>query len=849
VPGPPTVVFEEDFENVPNPALGQNLANYTGDPPTAMTYTANPAWLNGAACNGIIGSFNSTTGTTLCPANIYDAFIRPIARGMGAALGGGDNNQVMADVTIGGFPAPATPAATLETETPVPLPSTNRFVTFSIDAGAVTCNAAQPLLRFFLLDGASTIPITDNAINACTDPRGTTVSGVRVGSYASDASIFFSGNSLGVKLTNDQTSGGGNDYAVDNLRVLDATPQLDKTFESPTVRGQPTTLTFTITNTSDLAAKEGWSFTDTLPAGLEVASPAGTTTNCTNGSVTAAAGGATIDVSGDLEADQEFCTATVQVVADEPGGYENCPQNVSDLVGLDPPACDELTVLPEADLELEKSGDTLVSPGGPVTWLVTVTNNGPDASTGSTVTDTVPPGVTSIQAQPASCAVQGSIVTCDLGPLAPGASQSIAISGNAPQATGTCFENEASVEGDDEDPDQDNNEASARTCTPPVADLEIEKSATPPLVDPGGQVTWTLTVTNNGPNASSGATVTDTLPGDVSDVASPTPGCTVNGNEVSCNVGPLNADASTDIIVTGTAPNTPSTCFPNDATVEGDDDDPDEGDPDLANNEASVETCTNQGEADLEITKAVDPAGAVKVGELLTYTLTITNHGPNDAVDVAVGDGFGADVRVESVTPSQGACTDAPPISCQLGTIADGAAAAITIEARPLEKGQLANAATVDSTAEDPDPTNNDDATSTDVRPVKLSVKKKADRRKAEPGDVIDYEIDVRSRTDVPLRNLKLCDKLPKQLELVSAPGANAHGHTACWRFDLPANGSKSFRVRARVKPTKFPLKVRNTAKVTGGDVRAARGRDSVGVKPDDGGRGPGPCKAGVKRC
>jgi hypothetical protein len=50
--------------------------------------------------------------------------------------------------------------------------------------------------------------------------------------------------------------GGGNDHGFDNITILDVTPQLDKSF-SPSVVGvgQPSTLTFTVTNTDELASK------------------------------------------------------------------------------------------------------------------------------------------------------------------------------------------------------------------------------------------------------------------------------------------------------------------------------------------------------------------------------------------------------------------------------------------------------------------------------------------------------------------------------------------------------------------------------------------------------------------
>jgi uncharacterized repeat protein (TIGR01451 family)/fimbrial isopeptide formation D2 family protein len=703
--------------------------------------------------------------------------------------------------------------------------------------------------------------------------------------------------------------------------------------------------------------------TDTLPNGLTNIQAAG----CQVQGQTVTCSVGTVPGNG--------AVPPIQITAKAPNVGSTCFENVASAEGdegdpdLSNNESDPVeTCTRQSDLELQKTGDQIVDPGDPVSYTLTVTNHGPDQSTQATVTDTLPAELQNVQV-PQGCQLQGQTLTCTIGPLDPDDSTDIVVNADAPNTPATCFTNEAEVEGSS-DPTSSNDSDSLRTCTTPAADLELEKSA-PAEVDPGGQVTWTLTVTNNGPQGSSGATVTDTLPNDITNIQAPQ-GCLVQAQAITCDVDPLDADESVDIQITGTAPNTPEDCFSNDASVGIDSNAPDEADPDPSNNEASVETCTNEGadleiaktadagpysagddvtytltvtnhgpatahdvevtddlpdsltlvsvspqadctqtdpvncdvdtlapeasvdftivatiaddqsgnsiensacaegaepdrddsndcatepidvepEADVQIEKVVDPTGSVLVGDLLSYTLTVTNNGPNDAEDVAVGDGFSDDAQIESVTPSQGTCSQAPPISCQLGDMANGATATITVEARPLHKGDLANDAVVTTTTEDTDPSNNEDAVTTPVKAPKLTLKKRAKQSKASPGDVVDYEIEVRSKTDVPLRNLRMCDKLPKQLDLVGAPGADVvHGNTACWKFDLPANGSRSFKIRARVKPTKYPLKVRNTAKLTGADVRPARDRDGVAVKPDDDGRGPGPCTAGGKRC
>ncbi|WP_214443675.1 DUF7933 domain-containing protein, partial [Mycobacterium tuberculosis] len=71
-------------------------------------------------------------------------------------------------------------------------------------------------------------------------------------------------STIGIQLYNAAGSTRGNDSGFDDPQIVDATPQLDKEFSPSTaVAGQTTTLTFTITNTDELAAKPGWSFTDT----------------------------------------------------------------------------------------------------------------------------------------------------------------------------------------------------------------------------------------------------------------------------------------------------------------------------------------------------------------------------------------------------------------------------------------------------------------------------------------------------------------------------------------------------------------------------------------------------------
>jgi uncharacterized repeat protein (TIGR01451 family) len=122
--------------------------------------------------------------------------------------------------------------------------------------------------------------------------------------------------------------------------------------------------------------------------------------------------------------------------------------------------------------------------------------------------------------------------------------------------------------------------------------------------------------------------------------------------------------------------------------------------------------------ADLALTKsdAPDPAEA---GSNLTYTIQVSNAGPDAATDVTVVDTLpGGQTDFVSHTPSQGTCTrTADTVTCNLGTLSSGAGATVTIVVRPKKSGTISNTAVVSGTAPggDPNAANNSEAETTTV--------------------------------------------------------------------------------------------------------------------------------------
>ncbi|MCI0664148.1 MAG: FG-GAP-like repeat-containing protein, partial [Acidobacteria bacterium] len=110
--------------------------------------------------------------------------------------------------------------------------------------------------------------------------------------------------------------------------------------------------------------------------------------------------------------------------------------------------------------------------------------------------------------------------------------------------------------------------------------------------------------------------------------------------------------------------------------------------------------------ADLAITVTGVP-NPVMINNQLTYTLTVTNNGADPAINVRVTDTLPTGVSLVSSVTSQGNCSSTSEISCELGNLAAGSNAIITIIVTPSTPGTIINRANVTSGTQDINPANN----------------------------------------------------------------------------------------------------------------------------------------------
>jgi uncharacterized repeat protein (TIGR01451 family) len=266
-----------------------------------------------------------------------------------------------------------------------------------------------------------------------------------------------------------------------------------------------------------------------------------------------------------------------------------------------------------ADLLLIKSADSdFLTVSHAVTFEIYIQNDGPDDATNVVVQEYLPPGLVIISNSPTAGTYNSISNQWTISSLPNGANATLSLT-VVSYSTGTFSNVAAITAAGASDPEPGNNTSGAAvTWTPPSADLEVIKSASPTYVNAGEQIEFTLLVDNAGPDGASSVMLQDVLPPGLAvvNITASQGACSYNGGTVSCSLGSLSNGASASVTILVTA--TQGGVFTNTATAAAQ-----ETDPVPSNNSGSAVYVVQR---EFMVTASAGPNGMIAPAGTASYT-------------------------------------------------------------------------------------------------------------------------------------------------------------------------------------------------------------------------------------
>ena len=387
---------------------------------------------------------------------------------------------------------------------------------------------------------------------------------------------------------------------------------------------------------------------DSLPAGLDFidASP-----GCDNQSGTVTCDLGTL-ASGDSVSVTIDARTTAALAGTVVGNLATVSGNELDPNPANNQATATITVQPLVDLRLTKAVSNPSPPaGGPVTYTLSLVNNGPSPATGVTITDPLPNGLSFVSADPSqgSCSHAGQTVTCQLGTVAAGGSAVVMITADvAGSAAGATLQNTATASAHDPiaRPELLSSNVSIRPIAAPPkpvdADLALVKRVNHATGRTGERLIYTITVTNHGPATASSPKVTDSFSAPVKIVSVHAPGGSCSKRRpIVCKLSSIASGANAKITIVA-QPTVPGS-LRNSAGVTSA-----TPDPKGTNNLSHVSTKVRPGPAGLRLSKTASDR-RVSPGETFSFTIGVRSVGPEPALKIKVCDRLGSFLTFVSV--------------------------------------------------------------------------------------------------------------------------------------------------------------------------------------------------------
>jgi hypothetical protein len=477
--------------------------------------------------------------------------------------------------------------------------------------------------------------------------------GTRLASASCTFSINVTGTIAGVKNNVVQvtsTEGGTGNTSNASVTVV-SPPVLIKAFGAASIPvNGATTLTFTVQNNNGTSTLTGIGFSDTLPAGLVVATPNGLSGACGGGAITATQATNVISLTGSTLAANASCTFAVNVKGIAAGAQNNTTGNIASVEGGagGTASANIAVVAPPSIAKTFNPNPISLNTNSTLTFTITNPAANTVAEAGVGFTDTFPAGI--VVATPNGLTnTCGGVVTATAGTtsvtlaggaIPTGASCTIAVTatgtarGNFTNTTGTV----ASINGGT----GNSATASILVVTP---DLTISKSHVGNFLLGQIGATYTLTVNNVGLDPTFGTvTAVDVLPTSLTATSISGTGWACILGTLSCTRSDVLAPASSYPPITVTVNVAVNAANPvtNNASVSGG------GEANLANDTAADVTIVST----FTIT-SVPITATIRAGQAAVFTLTITPVGGAVTVPITFTDVITAQKTTLAFVPTQ----------------------------------------------------------------------------------------------------------------------------------------------------------------------------------------------------
>ena len=312
----------------------------------------------------------------------------------------------------------------------------------------------------------------------------------------------------------------------------------------------------------------------------------------------------------------------------------------------------------------------------------------------------------------------------------------------------------------------------ARVKVVEKADLSVSQTASlNPTV--GENLTYTITVKNNGVTDSKNVILTETLPDNVTFVSSSTTPVQNVANILTFNLGNLKVDAIKTFDIVVTAPQTPTTVM---ATAHVDSS---TFDPNATNSTYNLTTNIKESSpssTDLSVTKT-DKSGSVNFGEQYTYSIIVANKGLSTATNVVLTENLPSTMNfINSTHHTQlnSADSNFSKYLLQLGNIESGKKVAVDFTVSSLVAGDLVATTNVSSDETDNNLSNNSlisSKTIYSVAPSKIDLELTQTSINTTPaiGEQITLNITLTNKGPGTATAIQVQDLLPAGLKFVSA--------------------------------------------------------------------------------